>query len=127
MSPLLAIRFPHARTMWTSIRTRWMECDWHGATLFNLRSPSSRPDLVKRIVDEFVDPKGSSVRILDVCGTRHGFDAHLPEEHRSLRERTYLLNPRGGAESAFPTIHEVPAVPHHFTPQVNFRTEKLRV
>src|SRR3546814_374057 len=109
MSPLLAIRFPQARTMWTSIRTRWMEWDWHGATLFNLRSPSSRPDLVKRIVDEFVDPKGSSVRILDVGGTRQGFVAHLPEEHRSLRERTYLLNPRGGAEIAFRSISEVPA------------------
>src|SRR3546814_6868703 len=42
MSPLLAIRFPQARTMWTSIRTRWMEWDWHGATLFNLRRSEER-------------------------------------------------------------------------------------
>ena len=86
-----------------------MGWDWHASTLFNLRSPSSHPDLVERIVEEFVLPSGPSARILDVGGTKQGFVAHLAEDHRFLRSRTFLVNPRGGEEIAYRDVAEIPA------------------
>lgn len=94
--------------MLANLKTRWTQWDWHGARLFNLRSPSSRPELVRRIVEEFVLPAGPAARILDVGGTRQGFVAHLGADHRDLRARTVLVNPRGGAEIAFRDISEIP-------------------
>ncbi len=94
--------------MWTNIKTRWTGWDWHGASLFNLRSPSSHPEIVKQIVDEFVLPKGDSARILDVGGTRQGFVAHLGDDYGHLRPRVCLVNPRGGAEIAYRNIESIP-------------------
>jgi SAM-dependent methyltransferase len=95
--------------MLANLKTRWRHWDWHGARLFNLRSPSSRPELVRRIVEEFVLPAGPSARILDIGGTRQGFVAHLGAEHRHLGDRTFLVNPRGGAEIAYRDISDIPA------------------
>lgn len=85
-----------------------MDWDWHGATLFNLRSPSSHPEIVTRIIEEFVLPRGPSARILDVGGTKQGFVAHLGKEHQQLRSRVYMVNPRGGREIAYRDVSEIP-------------------
>lgn len=94
--------------MWTDIKTRWKQWDWHGARIFNQRSPSSRPELVRRIIAEFVDPHGPAARILDVGGTRQGFLSRLNGEYGHLRERTCLVNPRGGPEIAYRDVASIP-------------------
>lgn len=94
--------------MWTEIKTRWTQWDWHGARLFNLRSPSFRPGTVRRIVEEFVLPWGRAARILDVGGSRQGFVAHLDDEHLHLRTQTVLVDPAGGEGVAFRSVSEIP-------------------
>lgn len=95
--------------MLANLKTRWRQWDWHGARLFNLRSPSSRPKVVRRILEEFVLPAGPAARILDVGGTGHGFVAHLGEDLGDVRTRTVLVNPRGGAEIAYRDLSGIPA------------------
>lgn len=92
-----------------NIKTRLAEWDWGGSAMFNFRSPSSNPEIVRRIIGEFIRPEHDDARILDVGGTKNGFVAHLGEDHRHLRERVFLLNPRGGAEIAFRDIAGIPA------------------
>jgi SAM-dependent methyltransferase len=94
--------------MWTNIKTRWTGWDWHGASFFNHRSPSSHPEIVRQIVAEFVLPRGESARILDVGGTKQGFVAHLGDDHRHLRSRMCLVNPRGGDEIAYRNLSSIP-------------------
>jgi len=77
-------------------------------SLFNLRSPSSHPEIVKQIIDEFVLSRGDSARILDVGGTKQGFVAHLGNDYHHLDSRVCLVNPRGGDEISYRDMASIP-------------------